>query len=294
LDELKKVHDELKDAYIELETKFDHQKGLYTTCYEELKELKVKEKELTGKMNDQEELIASLKSDKEDLKGSVASLQSSLKEESKLKTEYKDELDKTSVALEEARKALQDQVLDQKIASRKSVQLIKDLKSQLAKVTMEYENARKTPAIPEEALAKEAPSPSPSPPLATKLEGRRSTISEGEGSSPPPSSSTPEDDELKRLLAKRLEMLLNENAAVREKVKFLESSIQALHVELEQKKTLLNQYIGNKGNAGEISTSNLSKEEISNLINNLVADNKALANEVDNLGRKLKEATKKV
>ena len=58
--------------------------------------------------------------------------------------------------------------------------------------------------------------------------------------------STP-DDPVKRMLAQRLEQLLSQNAAVREKVKYLESTVQDLAQELNAEKLLTAQLSGKGG-----------------------------------------------
>ncbi len=112
-----------------------------------------------------------------------------------------------------------------------------------------------------------------------------------------------EDDALKRALAKRLEMLLNENEVVREKVRFLEEAVQIVTKELEQKKLLLSQFLGVEGSGSskamglgsemkhhtdatmlvEVAT----KEELTALLRSLISDKFSLQAQVDDLGRRL-------
>jgi chromosome segregation ATPase len=288
-EELKKEVDGLKDKVADLKLQCDHHKKIAASESEELKALKVVEKDLQNQLQEANSQNASASKNIEELKATVESLTKLQADSEAAKQSALSELASTSTALEDAKRTVQDQVLEHKIANRKNIQLIKDLKSQLAKITGEMEELRRSPPLPEKDEAS-APQPQPSP-----VAGKRPELSSA-NSGGSDSGGGAEDDEIKRMLAQRLTMLLNENAVVREKLKYMEGSVQALTIELDQKKNLLAQYQykeTGKAAIDEVRPSDVarlqatcSKEELTNLIASLMSERNKLSAEVDMLNKK--------
>jgi hypothetical protein len=77
--------------------------------------------------------------------------------------------------------------------------------------------------------------------------------------SAPPQARNPQDAGVAAALAQRLELLLAENERMREKVKFLEESVQLLSTDLENKRMLLQEFRSTTTTSSEITSAALSK-----------------------------------
>ena len=77
----------------------------------------------------------------------------------------------------------------------------------------------------------------------------------------PPQSRNPQEAGVAAALAQRLESLLGENERMREKVKFLEESVQLLSTDLENKRMLLQEFKNENSTttSSEVTSAALSK-----------------------------------
>uniref|UniRef100_A0A7S2RT89 Uncharacterized protein n=1 Tax=Mucochytrium quahogii TaxID=96639 RepID=A0A7S2RT89_9STRA len=255
--QLASCQEELKEKSNQLESLVDKNSRLETEFKAVSETLRHSEQELNQIRTDHSQMTSDFKKLEEthtldskklagveaELKKSRASGQVLEQENSNLKTE-----------LDKAKAEIEDTVVEHRIASKRSVQLIKELKSQLSKECnvgvelkekFEEADARANAALKDcmsfkdeiralrQQLEEERQNNSAVGPFSAGLSmmRRRSSVS-----MPNTSPTFSEDGGVKLALAKRLESLLNENGVLKEKVAFLESSIHQYVLDIEQMK----------------------------------------------------------
>uniref|UniRef100_A0A7S3PKJ4 Uncharacterized protein n=1 Tax=Aplanochytrium stocchinoi TaxID=215587 RepID=A0A7S3PKJ4_9STRA len=134
-----------------------------------------------------------------------------------------------SIAVEKYKEDLSQKTTQHKIASRKSVQLIKELKSQLQKETEKYTALEERNQEDQKRHEEETTG------LNERINQLNLNLRNGTSN---PGKEKNDSDGVKRALAKRLESLLNENQALKEKVSFLEESVLSVNNELIQLKNV--------------------------------------------------------
>mmetsp|Transcript_846 Transcript_846/g.1039 ORF Transcript_846/g.1039 Transcript_846/m.1039 type:complete len:402 (-) Transcript_846:670-1875(-) len=133
------------------------------------------------------------------------------------------------IAVEKYKEDLSQKTTQHKIASRKSVQLIKELKSQLQKETEKYTALEERNQEDQKRHEEETTG------LNERINQLNLNLRNGTSN---PGKEKNDSDGVKRALAKRLESLLNENQALKEKVSFLEESVLSVNNELIQLKNV--------------------------------------------------------
>mmetsp|Transcript_8319 Transcript_8319/g.9534 ORF Transcript_8319/g.9534 Transcript_8319/m.9534 type:complete len:385 (+) Transcript_8319:164-1318(+) len=176
------------------------------------------------KLTESETSVASLQEEVSKSKSENKSLQDSMDELRRKLNDTVEENTSIKADLDMYKNDLDEKVTQHKIAAKKSVQLIKELKSQLQKESEKCAMIEESKNTLEDQHKQEVHR------LREKVS--QNMAHNGDGISP--KTVPTEDDGVKRALAKRLESLLNENQALKEKVSFLEQSIVSLNEDLIQ------------------------------------------------------------
>ena len=262
--EMEKKEDFLKNEKKELKIQEEGtQQRLETTK----KELNAQRTRATEAEVSLAELTATAKGYENDIKELKVQMEVEENKQMELKQQLKEANDKMEEVHNdhsETRKKLDDQSMEHKIAGKRQVRMIKDLKSHLKKEAKSKElleeklkSTTNVLARLQEEMANSVPVVAPQQPekednkktsttrrpstlaamISQTVSGSTSSSTTSNTNTNTPESSKPAaDDGVKKLLAMRLESLLEENVRIKEKVSMLESIVQDLTLELNDVK----------------------------------------------------------